>query len=147
MANPIKMRGLDHVVLRVTDLERAKVFYRDVIGCPEEKWQPELGLLQMRCGTALIDLVDINGKLGREGGAPAGAEARNLDHFCITLTEFDEAALRTHLAAHGVDPGPQAAVRYGAEGYGRSFYIKDPDGNVVELKGPSDRPPDKPLPR
>ena len=145
--HPIRMRGLDHVVLRVADLERAKVFYRDVIGCPEEKWQPELGLMQMRCGTSLIDLVDVNGKLGREGGALAGAEGRNMDHFCITLMAFDEAALRAHLNQHGVDPGEIAAVRYGSEGYGRSFYIKDPDGNTLELKAPADRPPDKPLPR
>jgi catechol 2,3-dioxygenase-like lactoylglutathione lyase family enzyme len=144
-SHPIKQRGLDHVVLRVADIERAKAFYRDVIGCPEEKWQPELGLLQMRCGTSLIDLVDVNGKLGREGGALAGAEGRNMDHFCITLAEFDPDVIRTHLTAHGVDAGEMAAVRYGAEGYGRSFYIQDPDGNTVELKAPADRPPDKPL--
>jgi len=144
-SHPIKKRGLDHVVLRVADLERAKAFYRDVIGCPEEKWQPELGLMQMRCGSSLIDLVDVNGKLGREGGARAGAEARNMDHFCITLTEFDEAALRAHLGKYGIDPGEIAKVRYGAEGYGRSFYIQDPDGNTLELKAPADRPPDKSL--
>jgi catechol 2,3-dioxygenase-like lactoylglutathione lyase family enzyme len=143
MSNPIHIRGLDHVVLRVADIERAKAFYRDVIGCPEEKWQPELGLMQMRCGTSLIDLVDVNGKLGREGGAKAGAEARNMDHFCITLTAFDPDAIRAHLSAHGVEAGEMAAVRYGAEGYGRSFYIHDPDGNTVELKAPADRPPDK----
>jgi glyoxylase I family protein len=145
--HPVHKRGLDHVVLRVADLERAKAFYRDVIGCPEEKWQPELGLMQMRCGTSLIDLVDIAGKLGQEGGARPGTEGRNMDHFCITLTEFDEAALRAHLGKHGIDAGEIAAVRYGSEGYGRSFYIQDPDGNTVELKAPADRPPDKPLPR
>ena len=129
------MRGLDHVVLRVADLERAKAFYRDVLGCAEDKWQPDLGLMQMRAGTALIDLVDINGKLGQRGGPPAGTEARNLDHFCIQLSEFDEPALRAYLATHGIEIH-EAGRRYGAEGYGPSLYIRDPDGNSVELKGP-----------
>jgi catechol 2,3-dioxygenase-like lactoylglutathione lyase family enzyme len=131
----IKMRGLDHVVLRVTDLERAKAFYRDVLGCTEDKWQPDFGLMQMRAGNALIDLVDINGKLGQRGGPPAGAEARNMDHFCIQLAEFDEPALRAYLGKHGIEIH-EAGRRYGAEGYGPSLYIRDPDGNSVELKGP-----------
>ena len=134
----IRIRGLDHVVLRVVDLERSKAFYRDVLGCPEEKWQPDLGLLQMRAGSALIDLVDINGKLGRQGGASPGTEGRNVDHFCVQLAAFDETALRAHLTAHGVAPGA-VVQRYGAEGYGRSMYISDPDGNQVELKAPPDR--------
>src|SRR5260370_38283668 len=131
----IAIAALDHVVLRVADLERAKVFYRDVLGCPVEKWQPELGLLQLRAGTALIDLVDLAGRIGREGGAGPGAEGRNLDHFCLRLTHFDEAAPRAHLAAHGVAVG-KTEQRYGAQGTGSSIYIKDPDGNTVELKAP-----------
>ena|SRR5438128_4507054 len=135
---PIAIAALDHVVLRVADLERAKAFYRDVLGCPVEKWQPELGLLQLRAGAALIDLVPLDGKLGREGGAGPGAEGRNLDHFCVRLERFDEAALRAHLAAHGIEAG-EIVQRYGAEGNGPSLYIKDPDGNTVELKAPPAR--------
>ena len=131
----IAIAALDHVVLRVADLERAKAFYRDVLGCPVEKWQPEIGLLQMRAGAALIDLVTLDGKLGREGGAGPGAEGHNLDHFCVRLERFDEPALRAHLAKHGVACG-EALQRYGAEGTGPSLYIKDPDGNTVELKAP-----------
>ena len=131
----IAIAALDHVVLRVADLERAKAFYRDVLGCPVEKWQPELGLLQLRAGAALIDLVPLDGKLGREGGAGPGAEGRNLDHFCVRLERFDESALRAHLAAHGVEAGA-VVQRYGAEGNGPSLYIEDPDGNTVELKAP-----------
>lgn len=137
--NPIRIRALDHIVLRVADLDRAKAFYRDVLGCPEEKWQPELGLMQLRAGSALIDLVDINGKIGREGGALAGKEGRNVDHFCVRLEAFDEAALRAHLTAHGIEPGP-VVQRYGAEGTGPSIYIADPDGNQVELKAPPAAP-------
>jgi glyoxylase I family protein len=131
----IAIAALDHVVLRVADLERAKAFYRDVLGCPVEKWQPELGLLQLRAGAALIDLVTLDGKLGREGGAGPGLEGHNLDHFCVRLERFDEAALRAHLATYGIEAG-EVVQRYGAEGTGPSLYIKDPDGNTVELKAP-----------
>jgi glyoxylase I family protein len=131
----VRITGLDHVVLRVADLDRARAFYRDVLGCAVEKWQPELGLLQLRAGSALIDLVTLDGALGRAGGAGPAREGRNLDHFCLRLVQFDEAALRAHLAAHGVEGGA-TGERYGAEGYGPSIYIRDPDGNTVELKGP-----------
>src|SRR5260370_40825304 len=131
----IAIAALDDVVLRVADLERAKEFSRDVRGCPVAKWQPELGLLQLRAGAALIDLVPLDGKLGREGGAGPGVEGHNLAHFCLRLERFDEAALRAHLAAHGVECG-EVVQRYGAEGNGPSLYIKDPDRNTVELKAP-----------
>jgi catechol 2,3-dioxygenase-like lactoylglutathione lyase family enzyme len=134
---PVRIAGLDHVVLRVADLERSTAFYRDVLNCAVEKWQPELGLLQLRAGSALIDLVTLDGPIGREGGAGAAREGRNLDHFCLRLERFDEGELRQHLAAFGVEAG-QTADRYGAEGYGASIYIRDPDGNTVELKAPRD---------
>jgi catechol 2,3-dioxygenase-like lactoylglutathione lyase family enzyme len=133
--NPIPITALDHVVLRVANLERATAFYRDVLGCPVEKGQEDLGLLQLRAGSALIDLIPLDGKLGREGGAGPGAEGRNLDHFCLRLSAFDEGALRAHLKRHGIDPG-ETVQRYGAEGNGPSIYIRDPDGNTVELKAP-----------
>jgi catechol 2,3-dioxygenase-like lactoylglutathione lyase family enzyme len=136
----VQIEALDHVVLRVADLERSTAFYRDVLGCAVEKWQAELGLLQLRAGSALIDLVTLDGPIGRDGGAAAGPEGRNLDHFCLRLARFDEVELRAHLAAHGVQAGP-TADRYGAEGSGPSIYIRDPDGNTVELKAPAgDRP-------
>ena len=125
--------GIDHIVLRVRDVARALEFYRGVLGCSLEREQPALGLTQLRAGRSLIDLVTADGPLGgREGDGPlAGA---NLEHFCLTIVPFDEAALRSHLAAHGIGAG-EAAERYGAEGQGRSIYIEDPDGNRVELKG------------
>jgi catechol 2,3-dioxygenase-like lactoylglutathione lyase family enzyme len=133
--HPLRIAALDHVVLRVSDLERSTAFYRDVLGCAVEKWQPELGLLQLRAGSALIDLVSLDGPIGREGGAGPSREGRNLDHFCLRLARFDEAALRAHLAVHGIEAG-RTSERYGAEGYGASIYIHDPDGNTVELKAP-----------
>jgi glyoxylase I family protein len=132
---PFRIGALDHLVLRVTDMDRMIAFYRDVLGCPVEKRQDELGLVQLRAGTSLIDLVDIAGKLGREGGAAPGAEARNLDHFAVRIAPFAPELLRDHLISHGVAPG-EVKERYGAEGSGPSLYIADPEGNVVELKGP-----------
>lgn len=129
-----RLLALDHVALRVSDLERARAFYCDVLGCSFEKWQENLGLLQLRAGAALIDLVGVDGPLGRAGGA-AGGEGRNVDHFCLRIAPFDAAALSAHLAAHGVKAG-EVVERYGAEGTGPSLYLSDPDGNTVELKGP-----------
>jgi len=131
------VQGIDHVVLRVVDVEGVIRFYQDVLGCAVERRKDDLGLIQLRAGRSLIDLVDVNGELGQKGGAAPGAEARNMDHFCLRIDPFDEAKIRAHLRAHGVEAG-ELATRYGAEGDGPSFYIQDPEGNTVELKGPPD---------
>lgn len=131
----LEVRGLDHVVIRVADLDRALAFYEGALECTIERRLDDLGLIQLRAGASLIDLVPLASTLGRAGGAGPGAEGRNVDHFALRLERFDEAALRDHLLAHGVEPG-DVATRYGAEGMGPSMYIRDPDGNTVELKGP-----------
>ena len=136
MPPPFTMLGLDHVVLRVVDLDRMLAFYRQVLGCQDERTQADLGLFQLRAGRSLIDLVTIDGPLGAEGGAAPGAEGRNVDHIAIAIAPFDEAAIRMHLTAHGIAV-EQAGPRYGADGLGPSVYIRDPEGNVVELKGPA----------
>ena len=114
-------------------------FYCEVLGCSVARRQEALGLVQLRAGRSLLDLGPVDGTLGRAGGAPPGAEGRNLDHFCLRIEPFDEAALRGHLAAHGIEAGPVAS-RYGAQGEGPSLYLTDPEGNVVELKGPPTGP-------
>jgi catechol 2,3-dioxygenase-like lactoylglutathione lyase family enzyme len=133
--HPIAIRGLDHIVLRVADLEAMLAFYGEVLGCHVERRLDDIGLIQLRAGQALIDLVPVAGKLGREGGAAPGVGGRNLDHLCLRIEPFDEAAIRRHLAAHGVAAGPLES-RYGAEGEGPSIYLLDPERNTVELKGP-----------
>jgi glyoxylase I family protein len=132
---PFAIRGIDHVVLRVKDLSSMLRFYTGVLGCSMERVQEELGLYQVRAGACLIDLVPVDGKLGRAGGAAPAREGRNLDHFCLRIDPYDEEALRRHLAAAGVAVG-ESGSRYGAEGEGPSLYLNDPEGNVVELKGP-----------
>lgn len=133
----IDIRGLDHVVLRVTDLDRSLRFYTGVLGCAEERRVEALGLYQLRAGSGLIDLVLVDSPLGKLGGGAPTETERNVDHFALQLADFDEAALRAHLERHGVAPG-DVAQRYGAQGNGPSMYLRDPDGNVVELKGPPD---------
>ena len=132
--NAIQLLGLDHVVLRVRDVERALAFYCGVLGCKEERRSDALGLIQLRAGAHLIDLVDVASPLGKTGGAAAGAEARNVDHFALQLAGFDAEAVQAQLRGAGIEVG-DVAERYGAQGMGPSLYIQDPDGNVVELKG------------
>jgi glyoxylase I family protein len=134
----IRPREIDHLVLRVADLERMLAFYCGALGCTVERRVDSLGLVQLRAGRSILDLVPVDGELGRAGGAAPGPEGRNLDHFCLRVEPFDEAEIRRDLAAHGIEAGP-VATRYGAEGSGPSIYLSDPEGNVVELKGPPDR--------
>ena len=119
------IRKIDHLVIRVRNVERMIAFYRDALGCSVEKVQEEFGLTQLRAGSGLIDLVDVDGKLGRQGGAAPGAEGRNLDHLCLTIEPWEPEALADHLRAHGGEPG-EVGRRYGADGYGPSIYVADP---------------------
>lgn len=130
-----KTLHIDHVVLRVTDLERSLAFYRDVLGCAVRKRQDDFGMIHLAAGDGMIDLVRVDGPLGRQGGRGPGHEGHNLDHFCLRIDPFDEQALTALLQRAGAKVEP-AQARYGAEGQGLSLYCYDPDGNRVELKGP-----------
>ncbi len=135
MNAPFTIRDIDHLVLRVRDVPRVMAFYCEVLGCTVEKLQDDIGLIQLRAGRSLIDLVGVDGKLGRIGGAAPGREGRNLDHLCLRIEPFDAEAIRMHLKAADAEPGPVES-RFGAEGEGPSIYVHDPEGNMVELKGP-----------
>jgi catechol 2,3-dioxygenase-like lactoylglutathione lyase family enzyme len=131
----IRVLGLDHVVLRVRDLDAALRFYQGALGCTTERRIDALGLIQLRAGASLIDLVPVDSPLGKLGGGVPVADGKNVDHICLRIETFDAPALAAHLRSHGVEPG-EVGTRYGAEGNGPSMYLRDPDGNVVELKGP-----------
>ncbi len=132
-----RIRNIDHIVLRVRDGAAMTRFYCEALGCTVERREDGIGLIQLRAGAALIDLVPVDGVLGKEGGAAPGKEGRNLDHFCLRIEPFEPEAIRAHLAEFGIEAGP-VKQRHGAEGRGPSIYFDDPEGNRVELKGPAE---------
>jgi len=132
-AIPYHTKGLDHVVLRAGDIDVMLEFYRDVLGLPVAKHNEALGLWHLQAGDSMIDLININGPLGRDGLLPS-TKAQNVDHLALKITPFDSDALRAYFEAHGVEVGPDR-IRFGANGDGPSIHLRDPEGNGVELKG------------
>ncbi|MFT7246969.1 MAG: glyoxylase I family protein [Candidatus Azotimanducaceae bacterium] len=129
-----KVAGIDHIVLRTANKQALMNFYEGILGCEIERdTSIEMGLTQLRAGNALIDIVAVDSKLGSMGGPAPSAQGNNLDHFCLQLEPVTEEDIRSHLVSHGITVG-DFADRYGAEGQGKSIYIEDPDGNVVELR-------------
>lgn len=131
--NPLRVMKIDHVVLRCARLDETLTFYRDVLGCPVERVVESIGLHQIRAGESLIDLVPIGGELAGDG-APR-PEAANMHHVCLRVASPSWDRIREHLLEAGVEFAPLLR-RYGADGFGQSVYIRDPEGNQVELKGP-----------
>lgn len=130
----IRIQLIDHVVLRTENVQRLVDFYSSVLGCEVERTLPaEVGLTQLRAGDSLIDIVDVESELGRAGGGPPQSSGKNLDHLCLRLEAISEEDLRSELKKRGVEAG-KFSRRYGAQGFGPSIYIEDPDGNVVELR-------------
>jgi glyoxylase I family protein len=124
---------IDHVVLRAIDMPAMLRFYRDILGCAVERTL-DAGLVQLRAGDSLIDIVPVDSQLGRGGGSAPGRQGHNVDHVCLLLDPFDEEALRRHFHQHGIEL-ESTATRYGATGFGPSVYLRDPQGNTIELKG------------
>lgn len=135
---PFQIARLDHVVLRARNAAALIDFYCTVLGCEVERQAADLGLTQLRAGASLIDIVSADGRLGRAGGRPpAAGDSHNVDHLCLRVDPFDAPAIDAHLRDHAVSPSEVRHV-YGAEGLGPSIYLDDPEGNTVELKGPSE---------
>ena len=134
---PFSVQRIDHVVFRVTSLERSISFYKTVLGCEVIRERPDLGLTHLRAGESMIDLISVDGKLGSLGGQGPGVHGRNVDHLCLRVEPFEESKLVAHLARHGVAPHGPASENFGAEGTGLSLYFSGPDGNSIELKGPA----------
>ncbi|MEX6632035.1 VOC family protein [Hyphococcus lacteus] len=126
---PIKIKQLDHVVLKTRNMERSLEFYCQTLGCTIERTVPTALLVQLRAGVCLIDLLDVSDGNERH----SNAQEQNMDHFCLTLDDWDEKAIRKFLIERGHSMS-ETVLRYGAEGMGPSIYIKDPDGNQIELK-------------
>ena len=141
----LEIREIDHVVLRVRDMQAMTRFYCDVLGAGFVVYRPEFGMTHLRAGGSMIDLVAVDGPLGKPGGAAPGKEGRNIDHLCLRVEPFDADSILAFLKEKGVQTG-DVRPRFGAEGTGISIYLTDPEGNTVELKGPSDGAP-QPRPR
>lgn len=135
---PFTLTGFDHVVFWVDDMPRALKFYQDVIGCVPGYSYPALGMEQLWCGSCLIVLWDSTHP-GAAHAAPKVAGGQNVDHLCIATSPYNPEDLRAHLAAHGVTI-EREAHHGGARGMGHSTYIRDPFGNLLEIKGPAEYP-------
>lgn len=129
-----EISAIDHLVLRTANMDAMLAFYGEVLGCEIERdVRAEFGLVQLRAGTGLIDLVEVDSKLGAMGGGPPTATENNLDHFCLQVDVMCEQDILARLDAHGIEHG-DLERRYGAQGFGNSVYLRDPDGNTVELR-------------
>ncbi len=119
---------IDHVVLRVRDLAAMVRFYEQALGFKVERTLDRINLVQMRAGASMLDLV--------VGERPAAGAHGNMDHLAFRIAPFDRDAIAAKLSGLGVTLG-ETVQRYGAEGTGPSVYFNDPEGNQIELKGPS----------
>jgi catechol-2,3-dioxygenase len=129
----LEVLAIDHIVLRTTKLKEMLDFYIKVLNCTIERETPvETGLTQLRAGSALIDLVVVNSRLGAVGGGAPSKTERNVDHFCLQIRSVPEQDIINYLKQSGIEVG-EFASRFGAQGEGNSIYIKDPEGNGVEL--------------
>jgi catechol 2,3-dioxygenase-like lactoylglutathione lyase family enzyme len=128
MAIPAQFGGIDHVVLRVRDLERTLGFYVGVLGLTVERIFEKINLHQVRCGRNLIDIMP----LGPTETLAAPAD-RGIEHLCLNIQgDIDEVAAALQKAGIAIDMGPMEV--YGATGFGTSVYVSDPDGYSIELK-------------
>lgn len=130
----IRPKLIDHIVLRTDRYRELIDFYCDVLGCTlERETSDEVGLTQLRAGDSLIDIVNVVGELGKAGGPSPNEKGNNVDHFCLQIEPVGEEALQAYLRENGVAV-EEYQDRYGAQGLGRSIYLKDIAGNTVELR-------------
>lgn len=101
-------------------------FYTRLLGLVEERRLEAIGLIQLRAGASMLDLVPA--------AEPRVEHGRNVDHFCLGIDAPDLARATHWLAEQGVEIIGEPATRYGARGMGLSIYVRDPEGNVIELK-------------
>src|SRR5262245_18132304 len=125
MSKPLAVAELDHVVLRCRNLERTLNFYTQILGLKEERRLEQLGLVQLRAGRSMIDLIPAH--------APRDEQALNVDHHCLGIEANDMNAAVAYLRDCGVEVVGEPVDRYGARGTGKSVYIKDSEGNLIEL--------------
>jgi catechol 2,3-dioxygenase-like lactoylglutathione lyase family enzyme len=123
----VRVTGLDHLVLRVSDVERSLAFYQGVLGLHGDRVE------EWRRGETFFPSVRVNDDVIIDIlAAPADhAGAENVDHFCLVVEPTDWDAV---VAAGTFDVVDGPDTRYGAHGNAQSLYVRDPDRNVVELR-------------
>lgn len=126
MKSPLMVVELDHVVLRCRQQDRTLDFYSRVLGLKEERRIGQLGLIQLRAGASMIDLVPTV--------EPRVDTGTNVDHFCLGIETDDLGSVISYLRSNSVEILGEPAIRYGARGMGNSIYVRDPEGNIIELK-------------
>ena len=137
---PFNIQRLDHLVLRTDNPTALIDFYRK-LGCETVRdASSDLGLVQLRLGDSMLDIVDTNGKVGKMGdaGDAPSKDGRNLDHFAVRVEPFDREAILAFCEDNGIEAQSPSALLLGADGFGPAVYIRDPMGNRMELKGPPD---------
>lgn len=117
---------LDHFVLTVADLEATCRFYEKACGMSVETFGA--GRLALRFGQQKINLH----KAGAEFDPKAERPTRGSGDFCL-ITTVPLAEVEAHLRAEGIAIEEGPVRRTGATGPILSVYIRDPDGNLVEI--------------
>ncbi len=129
----VTITEMDHIVLRVKDVETSLRFYSETLGMKTERveqWRAgEIRFPSVRLNDdTIIDFFASNQEpIGRDG-------ARNLDHYCMVIEPTDMEELKSKFEAIGVGIQAGPGKRWGSHGDGISLYIYDPDDNVVELR-------------
>jgi catechol 2,3-dioxygenase-like lactoylglutathione lyase family enzyme len=125
----VKVRNMDHIAINVRDVDASLRFYSDVLGLESlrvaEYRRGEVPFVSVRVSQETI--IDLFAK-------PSVGSGDNADHFCLMIDEPDMKGLSKDLKARGVEVAQDVIRRWGAQGMGLSIYVKDPDGNTVELK-------------
>ena len=121
----LRVTNLDHLVLRVADVERAIAWYGGVLGLEVlrlDEWrQQRVFFPSVRVdATTIIDVL------------AAPREGENVDHLCLVLDSSTDLQALVDGGTFDVVEGP--VTRWGARGDGTSIYVRDPDGNLVELR-------------
>lgn len=119
---PFTPVGIDHIVLQVRDQAVAEKFYVDILGCTVIRRNPDIHLVQLRFGEHLIDLV------------PGQGSKHGVEHFCLSIRCDDLEELYNELSGKGVRIDMGIEARTGAYGRSPSFFIRDPDDFLIELK-------------
>ena len=132
----MRYAAIDHIAINVDDVERSIAFYHEALGLDVERYEEfrdgKIGFPSVRVtAQTVIDLMP--------GGAITKPERHPLNHFALTLATNELNSLRERLLQHEVEIVEEAKPRWGAQGNEPSMKVRDPDGNIVELKAPPER--------